>query len=224
VSTVNPKAWVCWSSGKDSLWALHVARRRGEVEVVGLLTTVTETYRRVSMHGVREELLEAQAAALQLPLYKAFIPTPCSNETYEEVMRRAIDEAKQAGVTQMIFGDLFLDDIRAYREKQLASTGIEPCFPLWGQDTKALAREMVEGGVRAYITSLDPRQLGREFAGRTFDADFLSRLPETVDPCGEKGEFHTFAWAGPDFARPLSVRVGETVEREGFVFTDVLPA
>ena len=224
MGTVDRKAWVCWSSGKDSLWALHVARRRGEVEVVGLLTTVTEAYRRVSMHGVREELLEAQAAALQLPLYKAFIPTPCSNGTYEEVMRRAIDEAKQAGVTRMVFGDLFLEDIRAYREKQLASTGIEACFPLWGQDTKALAREMVEGGVRAYITSLDPRQLGREFAGSSFDAETLKLLPEGVDPCGENGEFHTFAWAGPGFARPLAVLVGETVERDGFVFTDILPA
>jgi len=218
------KAWIAWSSGKDSLWALHAARHSDDLQVVGLVTTVTETYERVSMHGVREKLLEMQAETLGLPLRKALIPTPCSNEIYETVMRRAISEAKRAGVTRMIFGDLFLEDIRAYREKQLAPTGIEPRFPLWGRDTRALAQEMIEGGLRAYVTCLDPRRLGREFAGRSYDLEFLSQLPEDVDPCAENGEFHTFAWDGPGFAHPLDIRVGEIVERDGFVFTDVLPA
>jgi uncharacterized protein (TIGR00290 family) len=174
------------------------------------------------MHGVREELLEAQAAVLGLPLYRVVIPKSCTNEAYEEAMRQAMEDAKRAGVTQMVFGDLFLEDVRAYRVKQLASVAIEPCFPLWGRDTAALAREMIAGGVRALVTCLDPRKMGRELAGRSFDLEFLSLLAEGVDPCGENGEFHTFASDGPGFAHPLDVRVGKTVEREGFVFTDVL--
>ena len=220
--TQRTKAWVAWSSGKDSVWALHAARRSNAVEVVGLLTTVTEAYGRVSMHGVREELLQAQARALGLPLYSAYIPTPCPDEAYEEVMRRAMGEAGRDGVTQIVFGDLFLEDIRAYREKQLGAIGMEAHFPLWGRDTAALAREMIAGGVRACVTCLDPRKIGREFAGREFDLEFLTLLPAGVDPCGENGEFHTFAWDGPAFAHPVRVRTGETVEREGFIFTDVL--
>lgn len=223
-ATERAKAWVAWSSGKDSLWALYAARQSSDLQVVRLLTTITETYERVSMHGVREKLLEMQAEALGLPLYEALIPTPCSNETYETVMLRAIEEARRDKITEIIFGDLFLEDVRAYRERQLALTGIKPCFPLWGRNTRDLAREMIEGGLRAYVTCLDPRKLGREFAGRSYDLEFLSRLPEDVDPCAENGEFHTFAWDGPGFARPLDVRVGETVERDGFVFTDILPA
>jgi diphthamide synthase (EF-2-diphthine--ammonia ligase) len=205
------------------LWALHVLQQSGQAEVAGLLTTVTKPYQRVTMHAVRERLLEAQAEALGLPLHEAFIPSPCSNEQYEAVMGGAIEEAKRAGVSRMVFGDLFLADIRAYRERQLAGAGMEACFPLWGEDTGRLAREMIAGGVRAYITCLDPGKLGRDFAGASYDLAFLESLPEEADPCGENGEFHTFAWDGPGFARPLAVRLGETVERDGFVFTDVLP-
>jgi uncharacterized protein (TIGR00290 family) len=218
------KSWVAWSSGKDSLWALHVARQSGELEVVGLLSTVTATYARVSMHGVREELLEAQARALGLPVHRVRIPAQCSNEEYEAAMARAVAEARAAGVQKMIFGDLFLADVRAYRESRLKGTGIAPEFPLWGRHTAELAREMIAGGVRAYLTCLDPRKLPREMAGRAFDLDFLNDLPPDTDPCGENGEFHTFAWDGPGFSSPLEVSVGETVEREAFVFTDVVPA
>jgi uncharacterized protein (TIGR00290 family) len=223
--TIMPhKAWVAWSSGKDSLWALHVARQMPDLEIIGLMTTITATYARVSMHGVRETLLEMQAQALGLPLYKALIPTPCSNEAYQEIMKQAIAQAQAEGVTRMIFGDLFLPDIRAYREQQLAPTGIEAVFPLWGKDTDALAREMIAGGLQAYLTCVDPRKIDQAFAGRRFDSELLEQLPAGVDPCGENGEFHSFAYAGPDFAAPLEVVVGETVERDGFVFTDILPA
>lgn len=216
------QAWVAWSSGKDSLWALHTARQSPDLQVAGLLTTVTDTYQRVSMHGVRERLLEMQAAALGLPLHIARIPTPCSNETYRAVMGQAVAEAKRLGVTRMVFGDLFLEDIRAYREQQLAGTGLEPVFPLWGRDTRGLAEEMIAGGLRAYVTCLDPRKVSRELAGQSYDLDLLAKLPDGVDPCAENGEFHTFAWDGPGFARPLAVRVGEVVEREGFVFADMV--
>ena len=220
----KPRAWVCWSSGKDSAWALHVLRQEGAVEVVGLLTTITEPYARVSMHGVRVEVLDAQARATGLPLHRVLIPAPCSNEVYAERMRAAIDAAKQQGVTQMAFGDLFLEDIRAYRETQLAGTGITPLFPLWLKPTAALAREMIAGGLVAHVTCLDPKRVPRELAGCRFDEELLARLPAGVDPCAENGEFHTCAVAGPMFRHPLAVRVGETVEREGFVFTDVMLA
>ena len=216
------KAWAAWSSGKDSLWALHVARQSPDLDVVGLLTTITEPYHRVSMHAVREELLEAQAAALGLQVCRVYIPAPCSDEQYSAAMRRALDGACQQGVTRMVFGDLYLEDVRAYREQRLAGTGIEPVFPLWGSDTAGRAREMIAGGVRAYLTSLDPRVMPREMAGRAFDDAFLDALPEGVDACGERGEFHTFAWDGPGFRQPVPVAVGETVERDGFVFTDLV--
>lgn len=217
----KPRAWLCWSSGKDSAWALYVARRQGEVEVTGLLTTVTEDYNRVSMHGVREELLAAQAERAGLPLHRVPIPAPCPNEVYEEAMRRAIEEAKSRGVTRMIFGDLFLEDIRQFREDQLADSGISPLFPLWKLPTAELAREMIASGVVAHVTCLDPRKLPRELAGHVFDHDLLAQLPEGVDPCAENGEFHTCVSAGPMFSRPLAVEVGETVERGGFVFADL---
>jgi len=219
-----PRGWMAWSSGKDSLWALHLARQSRGLEVVGLLTTITKTYGRVSMHGVREQLLESQARALGLPLRRVLIPTPCSDEAYEALMREALEEAVQLGVSKMVFGDISLADIRAYREARLAEVGMEALFPLWGLDPTALARDMLAAGVRAYVTCLDPRKVPRELAGHVFDADFLRRLPEDVDPCGERGEFHTFAWQGPGFSRPVAVRLGETVEREGFVFTDLLQA
>lgn len=218
----QPKAWMAWSSGKDSAWALHVARQLGEVDVVGLLTTVTDAYSRVSMHGVREELLIAQAEATDLPLYRVRIPAPCPNEVYESEMRIALESAARDGVTHVVFGDLFLEDIRAYREAQLARIGMTGVFPLWKRDTTALAREMIDGGLKAHLVCIDPRRMPRHLAGRAFDEALLQELPADVDPCGENGEFHTFACNGPMFAQPVAVEVGETVEREGFVFADLV--
>lgn len=216
-----PRAWLCWSSGKDSAWALHVARAQGEVDVVGLLTTLTEPYQRVSMHGARMDLVRAQAREAGLPLHEVAIPAPCPNEVYEARMEEAMSRAKAAGVTHMVFGDLFLQDVRAYREAHLAEVGMTPVFPLWGRTTWLLAREMLGGGLRAHLVCVDPKQAPRAFAGRAFDWGLLAEMPVAMDPCGERGEFHSFAWDGPMFARPIPVRVGETVEREGFVFTDL---
>ena len=220
----QPRGWLCWSSGKDSAWALHVVRQQGEIEVAGLLTTVTEPYDRVSMHAVRGEILRAQAEAAGLPLCRVPIPAPCPNEVYRQAMARAVEEAKAEGVTRMIFGDLFLEDVRRYRQEQLAGTGITPHFPLWGRPTGGLAREMIAAGLVAHLTCLDPTKVPRELAGRVFDQDLLARLPEDVDPCAENGEFHTCVTAGPMFSRPIPVTVGETVDRDGFVFTDLVPA
>ena len=219
-----PKALVAWSSGKDSAWALHDVRRTGDVEVVGLLTTVTAEFGRVSMHAVREALLDRQAEALGLPCNKVRIPWPCPNERYEREMERALAQARAAGVSHVIFGDLFLADVRAYREAKMAGSGIEPLFPLWGRDTTQLARDMLAGGIQATLTCIDPRRLDRNFAGRSYDEALVAALPAGVDPCGENGEFHTFVSAGPMFKAPLAVLVGEVVEREGFIFADVLPA
>ena len=218
----TPRVLLCWSSGKDSAWTLHVLRQRQEVEVVGLLTTINSAHARVSMHAVRMALLEAQAEAVGLPLWKVPIPSPCSNREYEEAMSEAIRNALAAGITMMAFGDLFLEDVRRYREAHLSGTGMAPLFPIWGLPTDELAREMVEVGLRARVTCVDPRQLPPSFAGRDFDAAFLSELPEHVDPCGERGEFHTFAYDGPIFHRPVSVRSGDIVERDGFIFADLL--
>jgi uncharacterized protein (TIGR00290 family) len=220
----RPKAWVSWSSGKDAAWALHVARARGDVEIVGLLTTVSEAFDRVAMHGVRRELLLAQAAATGLPVHVVPLPWPCSNEAYEARMRDAVGAARDAGVTRMIFGDLFLADVRRYREEKLAGTGIEPIFPLWGEPTLELAHAMIDAGVRAHVVTLDPTKLPREFAGRVLDRALLEALPPGVDPCGENGEMHTFVSAGPMLVREIPVRAGEVVEREGFVYADLLPA
>ena len=214
-----------WSSGKDSAWALHVLRQRGEVEVVGLATTFNEAFGRVAMHGVRAELVQAQADAAGLPLWPVPLPWPCSNDEYEIRMRAAVEKAKAAGVTAFAFGDLFLADIRAYRERQLAGTGVEPLFPIWGtpDDTPALARTMIDAGLQATLACVDPRQLSPTFAGRAFDHALLADLPSGVDPCGERGEFHTFCHAGPVFERPIRVRAGEVVERDGFWFADLIP-
>jgi uncharacterized protein (TIGR00290 family) len=220
----RPKAWLAWSTGKDSAWALHVLRQAAEVDVVGLLTTVTSEFERVSMHAVREELLDQQAEAVGIPCRKVHIPGPCSNELYEREMMQALDAARAEGIEYVAFGDLFLADVRGYREKQLAGTGIEPLFPLWLRDTTQLAREMLDAGLRATVTCVDPRFLDRTFAGKSFDAAFLTALPGGVDPCGERGEFHTFVSAGPMLHRPLDIVVGEVVEREGFVFADLVPA
>jgi uncharacterized protein (TIGR00290 family) len=217
------KAWLAWSSGKDSAWALHTVREAGSLDVVALLTTVNRTHRRVAMHAVRESLLEMQAAAAGLPLIKVAIPSPCSNEIYEAAMSAAMGRARDQGVRHVIFGDLFLEDIRAYREKQLARCGLTPAFPLWGLETRRLAEAMLAGGLSAYLTCVDPRKLERGFAGRRFDAELLADLPAGVDPCGENGEFHTFACAGPMFSADVAVTVGDSVERDGFVFADLLP-
>ncbi len=217
----KPRAWLAWSSGKDSAWALHVVRAQNEIEIVGLLTVITEPYQRVSMHAVREDVLAAQAEAAGLPLRRVPIPAPCPNEVYEAAMDRAIQEAKAQGITQMVFGDLFLEDVRAYREQQLSGTGITPRFPLWQRPTAGLAAEMIAAGVVAHVTCLDPKKMPRELAGEVFDRAFLERLPAEVDPCAENGEFHTCVSAGPMFAHPIGVEVGERVEREGFVFADL---
>jgi uncharacterized protein (TIGR00290 family) len=219
----KPRAWLAWSSGKDSAWALHKVRESGDFEVVALLTTVNIAYQRVAMHAVRESLLDVQAAATGLPLVKAPIPSPCSNETYEQAMRQAMARARSEGVTHVVFGDLFLEEIRAYREKQLHACGMTPIFPLWLQDTRSLAENMLAGGLSAYLTCIDPRKLSREFAGRRFDASLLADFPRGVDPCGENGEFHTFACAGPMFRGNILVEAGEVVERDGFVFAEILP-
>lgn len=221
--TARPKALIAWSSGKDSAWALHEVRRAGDYDVVGALTTVTETFGRVSMHGVRQELLQAQHTAAGLAPVIVPIPFPCPNEIYEARMATALAEAKVAGVTHVIFGDLFLEDVRAYREEKLAGTGITPLFPLWGRPTAALAREMIDAGVETYIVCVDLKQLVKDFAGRKFDHALLADLPPGADPCGEKGEFHSCVVAGPMFTRRIPVAVGETVEREGFAFTDLAP-
>jgi uncharacterized protein (TIGR00290 family) len=212
-----------WSSGKDSAWALHVLRQQAEVEVVALLTTLYAAASRVAMHAVREELLDRQALAAGLPVWKVPLPWPCSNEDYEALMTGVFERARTERIDEIAYGDLFLDDIRAYREARHAGTGIGLRFPLWGSDTRVLAQDMLAGGLRATITCVDPRQLAASFAGRQFDQALLDELPHGVDPCGERGEFHTFAHAGPMFAAPVEVVPGEIVERDGFVFADLLP-
>ena len=220
----RPKAIASWSSGKDSAFALYESLRSGEFEIVGILTTVTEAYQRVAMHGVRTELLDRQADALGLPCIKVPIPSPCPNDVYEREMSQVMDRLRAEGVTAMIFGDLFLEDIRAYREARLREAGFQGVFPLWKRDTRALAREMVASGLQARLTCIDPRKLDPSYAGRLFDQTLLHSLPSDVDPCGENGEFHTLVTHGPMFREPIEVVVGEIVTREGFVFADILPA
>jgi uncharacterized protein (TIGR00290 family) len=218
-----PRVLVAWSSGKDSAFTLHVLREQG-VEVVGLLTTVNDAFDRVAMHAVRLSLLRVQAEAVGLPLVEVRIPWPCPNEAYEAAMARALAAARERGATAVAFGDLFLEDVRRYREERMRGSGLEPLFPLWGRPTRELALEMIALGQKAVLTCVDPNALPRELAGRAFDAELLRELPAGVDPCGENGEFHSFAWDGPAFRHPVAVRVGEVVEREGFVFADLLPA
>ncbi len=212
---------VSWSSGKDSAWMLQLLRQQPDIELAGLLTTVNEVHQRVAMHAVRVELLQAQAEAIGLPLWQVPIPYPCPNETYEQIMREVVAQAVAQGITHMAFGDLFLEDIRRYREERLAGTGLTPLFPLFGADTARLAREMTAGGLRARLTCVDPRALDRQFVGREFDNALLDELPSTVDPCGERGEFHTFAYDGPMFHHPVAIAPGIVVERDGFVFADL---
>jgi uncharacterized protein (TIGR00290 family) len=219
-----PMALIAWSSGKDSAWALHEARRSGDFDVVGGLTTVTDAFARVSMHGVREILLLSQLDAAGLEPIIVRIPYPCPNETYEREMAAAMAAAKARGVTHMIFGDLFLEDVRAYRERQLAGTGITPVFPLWQRPTAGLACEMIDAGVEAHLAVVDLKKLPASLAGRRFDGALLDALPAGADPCGENGEFHSFVSAGPMLTRKIAVSVGETVERDGFAFADLVPA
>ena len=217
------KIIVSWSSGKDSAWMLHVLRQQYGDAVAGLLTTLNEQFDRVAMHAVRRTLLQAQADAADLPLHAVDLPWPCSNEEYERRMGSAVSTLNAAGCTHVAFGDLFLEDVRKYREDRLTGSGLTPLFPLWKtKTTAALANEMVAGGLRAHLTCVDPRKLDRSFAGRAFDASLLADLPASVDPCGENGEFHSFACAGPMFARPIPVSVGEVVDRDGFTFADLI--
>jgi len=218
----KPKALISWSSGKDSAFALHEVRQAGEFDVVGALTTVTETFARVSIHGVRQEILRAQCEAAGLPQHIVPIPYPCPNEIYEARIGEAVAGAVREGVTHMIFGDLYLADIRAYREQKLAGTGITPVFPLWERPTAALARAMIASGLEAYLATVDLKKLSAEFAGRKFDAELLADLPDGIDPCGENGEFHTCVAAGPMFSKRLAVTTGERVERDGYAYCDLV--
>jgi uncharacterized protein (TIGR00290 family) len=220
----RPRALVAWSSGKDSAWTLHVLRQQARIDVVGLLTTINRVHDRVAMHAVRRQLLEAQAAAAALPLWPVEIPSPCSNAEYEAAMAQAMAQARRDGIEQIAFGDLFLADIRAYREARLEGSGIQPLFPLWERPTAELAREMLRAGLEATVTCIDPQRLPAELAGKRWDEAWLARLPEGCDPCGENGEFHTFVTAGPMLNREIEVRGGAVVERDGFVFADLLPA
>lgn len=220
---MKKRAWLSWSSGKDSAWALHTLRKDPEVECVGLFTTVNAQFDRVAMHAVRRDLLNAQAQSVGLPLESVSIPYPCPNEVYEAAMAGFVAKVKAEGATHFAFGDLFLEDVRRYREQKLAGTGIAPLFPLWGLETRALAREMVTGGLRAYLTCVDPKQAPRSWAGRLFDPVFVEAVPAGIDPCGERGEFHTFVCEGPMLRYPIDVSVGDVLERDGFVFADVLP-
>ena len=216
------KILLSWSSGKDSAWCLHILRQRAEYEVAGLLTTFNEAAGRVAMHAVRRELVERQAAAAGLPLWAVPLPWPCPNEQYESLMTQTCAKAVAEGIEGVAFGDLFLEDVRAYREKQMNGTGLESIFPLWGLPTRDLAQEMIESGVRAKLTCIDTRKLEQSFAGCEFDQAFLSALPDGADPCGERGEFHSFVYAGPMLNAALSVSVGVTVVHDSFAFADLI--
>ena len=219
--SMKKKMLLSWSSGKDSAWMLHVLRQQDAFELAGLLTTVNSAFNRVAMHGTRFELLEAQAAAAGLPLIAVPLPWPCSNTDYEAIMKKAYAEAVARQVEVIAFGDLFLRDIRAYREKQLESSGLTPIFPLWEMPTRSLAEQMIDGGLKAKLTCIDPKHLSKDFAGREFDRRLLAEMPASVDPCGENGEFHSFAYAGPIFSQEIKVKRGEILERDEFVYADI---
>lgn len=219
---MSRKVLLSWSSGKDSAWTLHVLRQQG-IEVVGLLTTINTHFQRVAMHGTRHALLKAQAEAAGLPLWEVPLPWPCSNEIYEKAMSEACASAVAKGISAIAFGDLFLQDVRRYREDRLRGTGLEPVSPLWRRNTHELVLEMIDGGLQARIVCVDPSTLPPDFAGRDLDHELVQRFPDGVDPCGENGEFHTFAYAGPMFQETIPIEPGETVTRDGFVYADVLP-
>ncbi len=215
------KILVSWSSGKDSAWMLHVLKQDPAIEIGGLLTTMNEEFDRVAMHAVRRRLVEAQADAAAVPLRTVPLPWPCTNDEYESRMRAAVSQAVSEGFTHVAFGDLFLENVRKYREDRLAGTGLTPLFPIWGIPTDQLATQMVESGLRSVLTCINPKHLDRSFAGRQFDRSLLADLPAGVDRCGERGEFHSFAWDGPMFNHPVTISVGEVVDRDGFVFADL---
>ncbi|MGD8515043.1 MAG: adenine nucleotide alpha hydrolase [Granulosicoccaceae bacterium] len=220
MSTRTP-VLLSWSSGKDSAWTLHSLRQRADIEVVGLVTTLNESFDRVAMHAVRRQILEQQAEAAGLPLYPIHLPWPCANNDYERIMSAFIQQVKDMGIRHMAFGDLFLEDIRAYREQQLADTGITPLFPLWQTPTQQLAHDMIDAGLVAHLSCVDPRIMPAQLAGRRFDHALLAELPAGVDPCGEHGEFHTCVTDGPMFQYAIEIKPGEVVERDGFVFADL---
>lgn len=217
------KALMSWSSGKDSAWALHKLQQNPEIDLVGLFCTVNKEFDRVAMHGVRVELLQKQAKSIGLPLEIIEIPHPCSNAEYEKIMGQFVERAKNDNIEYFAFGDLFLEDVRNYREQMLKGSGISPIFPVWGIPTDKLSREMIGGGLRTVITCIDPKQTPKEFVGKEFDKSFLDSLPETIDPCGENGEFHSFVFDGPMFREKIEIFVGDIVHRDDFVFADVLP-
>ena len=217
------KILVSWSSGKDSAWMLHVIRATRMGTPAALLTSINESFDRVSMHGVRSVILHAQASAAGLPLITVPLPFPCPNEVYEQRMREVVRAAVADGFTHAAFGDLFLEDVRRYREERLAGTGLSPIFPLWGRSTRELSREMIDGGIEARLTCVNPAMVPRELVGRAYDARLLEELPAQADPCGERGEFHTCVTAGPMFSTRIPVETGETVERDGLVFADLVP-
>ncbi|MFZ0592279.1 MAG: ATP-binding protein [Bryobacteraceae bacterium] len=212
-----------WSTGKDSAWTLHLLRQTSGIQVAALITTFNTAADRVAMHAVRRRLVETQAHLAGIPLWPVELPWPCANSVYEDRMGAVCRRALAENVTAIAFGDLFLEDIRSYRERQLQGTGLEPMFPVWHIPTRELASEMIRTGVKAKVTCVDPRKLDRSFAGRDFESKFLDQLPPEVDPCGENGEFHTFVYDAPVFSHPIEVETGEILERDGFVFADVLP-
>ena len=221
--TLRKDILLSWSSGKDSAWALHLLSRRKDVRIAALVTTFNRAFNRVAMHGVRRAVVEAQAERTGIPLWPVELPWPCSNVEYEEIMRAVCRRAVAQGIGAVAFGDLFLEDIRSYRERQLAGTGLEPLFPVWKIPTRQLALEMIAAGAKAKITCVDPAKLDRSYAGRDFDLAFIESLPEHIDPCGENGEFHTFVFDGPNFKEPVRFAQGETVQRDRFWFCDLLP-
>jgi uncharacterized protein (TIGR00290 family) len=220
---MKKKTLLSWSGGKDSAWALHVLRQQRDIEIAGLFCTINQKFQRVAMHAVRTELVLLQAQNIGLSVQFIPIPHPCSDGEYEVIMKEFVGRATKRGIECFAFGDIFLEDIRRYREANLAGSGIAPIFPLWGMPTKGLSREMVKGGLRAIITCIDPKYLSSTFAGQEYGESFLERIPAHIDPCGENGEFHTFAFAGPMFRKPVGMMIGEAVERDGFRFTDILP-
>jgi len=224
MANIRQRTLLSWSSGKDSAWSLHLLRRNPAIDVTALLTTFNGTADRVAMHAVRRELVEAQARRIALPVWSIDLPWPCSNAVYEDLMRDMCRRALQADITAVAFGDLFLQDIRDYRERQMEATGLKPVFPVWQIPTSELAEEMIRAGVKAKVTCIDRSKLDVSYAGREYDREFLSSLPAGIDPCGENGEFHTFVYDAPVFTSAIKVEVGERLERDGFVFADLLPA
>ena len=220
---MKKRTLLSWSSGKDIAWALYVLRQQSEIDIVGLFTTVNQEFKRVAMHAVRNELVQQQAESVGLPIQLIPIPYPCTNAKYDTIMAAFIAQVKKQGIDCIAFGDLYLEDIRKYREKNLEGTGITPIFPLWGKDTEMLSKEMVKHGLRAIVTCIDPKIMPSALAGKEYNALFLELVPASVDPCGENGEFHSFAFDGPMFKSAINIEVGETVSRDGLLFTDVLP-